>query len=195
MLKLSWKIVVRNGAISTASSLSIIAGMRSGPDAVLELSLCRSFATPFLLTLISCIAGYGTPSGVGMSLVSPLVHVDLYCLSRMSALSIGSAYSLPLPLRGATPLVFLRSELRTRIFSAWADVPALDLQLQLCCLLISNRTAFLFSVIWLWPPYNALCPLDFLFPLPFEELVSFAHQAFDFRRYSWLLEFVTTQEF
>ena len=111
MLKLSWKVVVRNGAISTASSFSIPAGMRSGPDALLGLSLCCGFATPFLLTLISGIAGYGTPPDVGMSPVSPLVHVDSYCLSRMSALSFGSACSLPLSLRGATPLVFLRSDL------------------------------------------------------------------------------------
>ena len=111
VLKLSWKIVVRNWANSTASSFSILAGMRSGPDVLLGLSLCKSFATPSLLTLIFDIAGYGTPSGVGMSLVSSLVHVDSYCLLRMSALSFGLACSLPLSLSGATPLVSLRSDL------------------------------------------------------------------------------------
>ena len=76
--------------------------MSSGPDALLGLSLCKSSTTPSLLTLISGIAGYGTPSGVGMPLESSLVHVDSYCLLRMSALSLGSACSLPLSLRDAT---------------------------------------------------------------------------------------------
>ena len=66
VLKLSWNIVVRNGVISTAISFSILAVMRAGPDTLLGLSWCRSFVTPSLLTLISGIAGYGTPSGVGI---------------------------------------------------------------------------------------------------------------------------------
>ena len=70
VVKLSLKIVVRNGAISMASSFSTLAGMRSGPGALLGLSLSRRFTLPPLLTLISGIAGYGTPFDIIMLLVS-----------------------------------------------------------------------------------------------------------------------------
>ena len=60
-----WNCPGRNGAIALANPFSSLAGMRSGPDALqgFSLSTCRSFAMTSLLTLISGIAGYGTPFG------------------------------------------------------------------------------------------------------------------------------------
>ena len=59
-----------------ANSFSTLVGSRSGPDALLGLSLSKSFTTPSLVTLMSGIAEYGIPSGVGMLLLSSFVHFD-----------------------------------------------------------------------------------------------------------------------
>ena len=46
-----------------------------------------------------------------MLLLSSLVHVDSYCLLEISALSLGSACSLPFSFRGAIPLASFRIDL------------------------------------------------------------------------------------
>ena len=109
--KLFWKIMVRNSPISVAISLRTLAGSKSGPEALLGFSLSRSFTTPSLVTSVSGIDGNGVPSGDGMLLLSSLVHVDSYCLLRISALSFGSACSRPFSLRGAMPLESFRRDL------------------------------------------------------------------------------------
>ena len=103
--------MVNIGVISLAISFKILAGSRSGPVALLALSLSSSLKTPSLVTDISDMAGIGLPTGVGMLLLSPLVHVNSYCLLRISALSLGSAWSLPFSFRGAIPLVSFRIDL------------------------------------------------------------------------------------
>ena len=62
------------------------------------------------MTVISSMDGKGVPSGVGMSSVSFFVHVDSYWRFKMSALSFGIAWSRPFSLRGAMPLLSLRSD-------------------------------------------------------------------------------------
>ena len=97
--KLFWKMAVRNGdtCISTANSFRTLAGTcsRSGPEAFLGLSFCSGFNTPALVTLMSCIDGYGVPSGVGILVLSSLVHIDWYWRFRISTLSLGSSWSFP----------------------------------------------------------------------------------------------------
>ena len=94
-----------------AISLRTLAGNKSGPEALLGFSLSRSFTTPSLVTSISGIDGNGVPSDDGMLLLSSLVHVDSYCLLRISALSFGSACSRPFSFRGAMPLESFRRDL------------------------------------------------------------------------------------
>ena len=96
--------MVRKDPISMAISLRMLAGSRSGPEALLGLSLSRSFITPSLVTLISGIDGENMPSSDGMLLLPSLVHVDSYCLLRISALSFGSVWRRPFSFKGATPL-------------------------------------------------------------------------------------------
>ena len=101
-------MMVRNGPIFMVISLRAFAGSKSGPEALLGFSLSRSFTTPSLVTSISGIDGIGVPSGDGMLLLSSFVHVDSYCLLRISALSFGLACSSPFSLRGAMPLESFR---------------------------------------------------------------------------------------
>ena len=103
--------MAKSGEISAASSFMILAGSISGPVA-LGFSFCNNFRTPLAVTLMSGIAGYVVLLGVGMLLQSSLVHVDSYCLLRMSALSFASAWSLPCSFKGAIPLVSLRKDLK-----------------------------------------------------------------------------------
>ena len=62
--KLHWKIAVNISGISLAISFKILAGSRSGPVALLGLSLSSSLKTPSLVTDISGMAGKGWPSGI-----------------------------------------------------------------------------------------------------------------------------------
>ena len=52
-----WNSVVRIGEISSAMSRSILAGIISGPQALLGLIFFRSFSTPSLVTVISGMDG------------------------------------------------------------------------------------------------------------------------------------------
>ena len=104
-------MMAKSGEISAASSFMILAGSISGPGALLGFSFCNNFRTPSAVTLMSGIAGNLVLLGVGMLLQSSLVHVDSYCLFRMSALSFASAWSLPFSFKGAIPLASLRRDL------------------------------------------------------------------------------------
>ena len=104
--------MAKSGEISAASSFMILAGSISGPVALFVFSFCNNFRTPSAVTLMSGITGYVVLLGVGMLLQSSLVHVDSYCLFRMSALSFASAWSLPFSFKGAIPLVSLRKDLK-----------------------------------------------------------------------------------
>ena len=97
--------------MSWASFFRILAGNRSGPQALAGLSFSNSLTTPCSVTVISPMDGKGVPSGIGMSSLSSFVHVDSYWRFKMSALSFGSSCSLPFSLRGAMPLLSLRSDL------------------------------------------------------------------------------------
>ena len=96
---------MRYGAISWASSFSILAGSKSGPQALAELSFSSNLATPCSSTLISPMDG--VPSGIGMSSLSSFVQLESYWQFRMSALSFGSSCSRPFSLRGAMLLLSL----------------------------------------------------------------------------------------
>ena len=98
---------MRYGAISWASSFSILAGSKSGPQALAELSFSSNLATPCSSTLISPMDGKGVPSGIVMSHLSSFVQVEPYWQFRMSALSFGSSCSRPFSLRGAMLLLSL----------------------------------------------------------------------------------------
>ena len=58
------------GAISSDSSLRILAGSMSGPDVLFKLSFCGSFRVPSVVTLISGMVGEGSLSGCGISSVN-----------------------------------------------------------------------------------------------------------------------------
>ena len=100
--------MARSIEISDASSFKILASNMSGPVALLRFSFCSNLSTPSAVTLMSGIAGKDVPSGFGMLLLSSLVHDDSYCLFRISALSLESAWSFPFSYRGAIPLVSFR---------------------------------------------------------------------------------------
>ena len=120
-------MAVRNGDISLANSLSTLAGSRSGPPDFPGLSFCSNFRTPSHVTLISGIDGKGMPSGVGMLVVSSLVHVDSYWRLSISALSFALAWSVPLSLRGAIPLEsFLKDLMYFRFLSISHSGEALE---------------------------------------------------------------------
>ena len=96
--------------------LKSLAGSKSGPEALLGLSLSRCFTTPWLVTLATDIDGNGMPSRDGMLLLSFLVHVDSYCLLRTTCIR-------PFSLRGrATPL---DERPETLLFFVWSPVPGL----------------------------------------------------------------------
>ena len=67
--KLCWKIAVNVGVVSLAISFNVLAGSRSGPVALLGLSLSSSLKTPSLVTDISGMAGKGWSSGMGWCLM------------------------------------------------------------------------------------------------------------------------------
>ena len=94
--------------MSWASSFSILAGSRSGPQALAGLSFSNSLTTPCSVTLISHMDGKGVPSEIGMSSLSSFVHVDSYWQFKMSALSFGSSCSLPLFLKGCNAAIVSR---------------------------------------------------------------------------------------
>ena len=102
------------GANSWVSSFSILAGSRSGPQVLEGFSFSSSFTTPSSVTPISVMDRNDVPSGIWMSLTSSFVHVDSYCRFRMSALSFGLAWTFPFSLRGAMPLLSLRSDLKLK---------------------------------------------------------------------------------
>ena len=143
-------MMTKYDANSRASSFSILAGSRSGPQALEGLSFSSSFTTPSSVILISDMDGNDVPSGVGMSSMSSFVHVDSYCRSRMSALSLGSAWSFQFSLSGAMPLLSLRSDLMKLKKNAFASagVPGLGLQLLWYLQCTSSRTAVLLFEAW-----------------------------------------------
>ena len=63
-----WKIAVSDGDISSASSLRILAGIMSGPQALFGFILLNSFATPSSVTMMSGIGEQGSPLGCGLSI-------------------------------------------------------------------------------------------------------------------------------
>ena len=78
------------------------------------------------MTVISSMDGNGVPSGVGMSYMSSFAHVDSYWRFKMSALSFGSAWTRPFSLRGAMPLLSLRSDLiklKSLGWCSWSGYP------------------------------------------------------------------------
>ena len=104
-----WKIAVSDGDISSGSSLRILAGIMSGPQALFVFILLNSFATPSFVTMMSVIGEQGSPLGCGILEVPSRVKVDSYCLFRILALSFGSACIFPFSFRLETPqLSFLR---------------------------------------------------------------------------------------
>ena len=90
-MEISVENAVMYGDNSSASSFSILAGNRSGPDAFPGFSFRCSFVIPSLVTCMSFIDGKGLPSGTGMLVSSSLVYADSYCLFNMLACSLESA--------------------------------------------------------------------------------------------------------
>ena len=109
--RLLLKIIVNRGAISSASSFRILAGMESGPLALFGLTFRNNFVTPSSDIWSSFIGGKGSPTGSGILETSSWVYTDTYCRPRMSTLSLALEKSLPFSLRGEIPvlsfLVFL----------------------------------------------------------------------------------------
>ena len=87
------------GAISIDASLRILAGTKSGPEALAGLRLLRSFTIPGTVKTISDIDGTDSPSIFGRSPVGSLVNWEIYWEFKASATSAGSLTSLPLVLR------------------------------------------------------------------------------------------------
>ena len=92
-----WYMVVKIGVSSADSSLSILQGILSGPDAFFTLSPASNFSTPLTCITRSEIRGVLGPAKVGISASGDCggVKTDLNCLFKMSALSFASAYNLP----------------------------------------------------------------------------------------------------
>ena len=61
--------------MSWTSSFRILAGSRSGPQALAGLSFSNSLITPCSVTLISPMDGKGVPSGIGVSSLSMWIHI------------------------------------------------------------------------------------------------------------------------
>ena len=102
-------MIRRYGAQWSASSFRILAGIISGPVALLGLRRFSRLRIPSVVMSISGIVGEGSPSIGGIEDVSSCVKTDWYCRLRIFALSSGSLCSFPLSLSGATPqLSFLR---------------------------------------------------------------------------------------
>ena len=57
---------VHDGNISSASSLRILAGIMSGPQALFGLIFLKSFATPSSVTMMSGIVEHGSHLGCGI---------------------------------------------------------------------------------------------------------------------------------
>ena len=66
----------RNGSISFYCPFHILAGIMSGPDALFAFSLCSSFRTPSVVTMMSGMVGDGSPSGWGTSDLTSSVNSD-----------------------------------------------------------------------------------------------------------------------
>ena len=71
-----WKIKVRTGAISTASSLRSRHGKLSGPPALDALMSLSSLVTPFMLMYNSFIGGILGPSNTVSPFSSSSVNTD-----------------------------------------------------------------------------------------------------------------------
>ena len=67
-----------NGVMSSASSLRILAGIMSGPQALFGLILLKSFATPSSVTMMAGIGEQSSLLGCGKLEVSSRVKVDSY---------------------------------------------------------------------------------------------------------------------
>ena len=78
-----WKIAISDADISSASSLRILAGIMSGPQALFGLIFLKSFAAPSSVTMMAGIGEQGSPLGCGILEVSSRVKVDSYCLFRI----------------------------------------------------------------------------------------------------------------
>ena len=70
------KRTCRYGAHWSAISLSIRAGILSGPVAFFGLSFCSKVSIPSVVMSMSGMGGDGSPSGVGMLELSSLVNTD-----------------------------------------------------------------------------------------------------------------------
>ena len=90
--------------LKVSEALRNLAGIRSCPQALAGFNFSNNFSTPSSVTLIFSMDGNGTPSGVGMSVSSSLVHVDSYWWFSMSTCS------RPIYLRGEMPLLSLQSD-------------------------------------------------------------------------------------
>ena len=102
-VRLSWKMCVRKGAISTAQVLRILLGMLSSPDALLTFIPCKSFKTPFSSIEMFSILGYESWRGGRGLDVSSLVKTDENCFSKISALDLLLSNNTPFYLRGLIP--------------------------------------------------------------------------------------------
>ena len=92
-------MVHRIGAISCDASLRILAGTRSGPEALDGSRFLSSISIPGAVNCISGMDDTGCPSMSGRRPPGSLVNCEVYCEFKASATSFGSLMSLLLDFR------------------------------------------------------------------------------------------------
>ena len=92
-------MVHRIGVISCDASLRILAGTRSGPEALDGLRFLSSFSIPSTVNCISGMDDTGCPFMSGRRLLGSLANCEVYCEFKASATSFGSLMSLSLDFR------------------------------------------------------------------------------------------------
>ena len=106
-----WKILARQGASSSPSSLRSWLGILSGPDALFILRWASNLATPGGLMCKEEILGWVGPGSYRMEDRSSSVNTDSNCSLSISALSELSGKRIPIFFKGATPGESLRVDL------------------------------------------------------------------------------------
>ena len=86
--------LLKYGAKIITASLRILAGMRSGLEALAGLMLLSIFSIPGAVNTISGIGVTGCPSTHGRRPLGSLVNCKVYCELKASATSFGSLISL-----------------------------------------------------------------------------------------------------